>query len=212
VLYKLKHLGRTGNAQGEAQLKIANREPLWSRHLLVLVDGDTNNQGEAVAAVLKQQHRALLLGAVTRGATVVYETAALDEQWELRFASAELLLADDSSLFRKGVQPDLALVLESKTKLQQFQNAQLKDLIRETPRPRFNETALVKGQNPELSDFIRRSRGEELPTDKPHANDPVLQRAVDLCQSADHLAGQKLVWKSATSTKKSEAKPAEVVK
>lgn len=212
VLYKLKQLVKAGNALGEAELKIASRAPLWGKHLLVLVDGDTNNQGEAVAAVLQQQRRALLLGAGTRGATVVYEKAALDEHWELRFACAELLLADDSSLFRKGVQPDMVVVLDHKTKLDLFQKQGVKESMRETPRPRFNETALVHGQNPELTDFIRRSRGQELPTDATRPRDVVLQRAVDLCQSADHLAGQRLEWKSATSTKKSEAKRAEVVK
>ncbi len=65
LLFKLKQLGADS-----AQLLLSSRDPIWQGTLIVLVDRDTNNLGETIAAVLQDQKRALIVGAVTRGATV----------------------------------------------------------------------------------------------------------------------------------------------
>jgi hypothetical protein len=178
LLFKLKQLN-----QSDAQLMLSRREPVWRGSLVVLIDNESSNIAETIAAVLKAQHRAILVGTATRGATVRYDTVPLDAGWKLRFARAEMLLPDESSVFRKGVVPDFAVKLDGKTKRNIFALSaagSIKPFILEQARPRFNEAALVANRNPELDDYIRRSSGETLSYDQPPARDTVLQRALDL--------------------------------
>lgn len=178
LLFKLRQLGG-----GDAQLLLSNREPVWTRSVLVLVDAQSSNVAETLAAVLQQKKRALLVGDTTRGATVRYEEVPLDQGWHLRFARAEVLLADDTSVFKTGVKPEFPVPLDPKIKHAVFQSStthSIKEHIFEQPRERYNERALVSGKNPELDDYIQRSSGVTLSYDKPPPRDRVLQRAVDL--------------------------------
>ena len=189
LLFKLKQLGA-----GDAQPMLSRREPAWTGSLVVLVDGETNNLGETVAAVLHQQRRATLVGGATRGGTVRYETVPIEAAWRLRFARAEVLLPDESSVFRKGLKPDLSVALDPKIKHDMFGRGTLKPTVFEQARPRFNEAALVSGQNPELDDYIRRSGGEVMSYDTTPPHDTVLQRAVDVLMASDHLDTSRLDW------------------
>ena len=178
LLFKLKQLGTN-----DSQLMLSRREPVWHGPLVVLIDNESSNIAEAIVAVLRHAHRAILVGSATRGATVRYETTPLDGGWMLRFARAEMLLPDESSVFRKGVTPDFLVKLDEKTKRNIFalaSSGSLKPFVIEQARPRFNEAALVANRNPELDDYIRRSSGETLSYDQPPARDSVLQRALDL--------------------------------
>ena len=189
MLFKLKQLGA-----GDAQIMVSRREPIWTGSLIVLVDNETNNLGETIAAVMHSQKRALLLGSPTRGATVRYETVPIEAGWQLRFARAEMLLPDDSSVFRKGLKPDLSVPFNSTVKHTVFKIAALKPSVFEQARARFNEAALVASRNPELDDYIRRSSGEVMSYDQPAPHDTVLQRAVDLFIANDHFAASVLDW------------------
>ena len=173
---------------------VSRREPIWTGSLIVLVDNETNNLGETIAAVMHSQKRALLLGSPTRGATVRYETVPIEAGWQLRFARAEMLLPDDSSVFRKGLKPDLSVPFNSTVKHTVFKIAALKPSVFEQARARFNEAALVASRNPELDDYIRRSSGEVMSYDQPAPHDTVLQRAVDLFIANDHFAASVLDW------------------
>jgi hypothetical protein len=175
----------------------SDREPLWKASLLVLIDGDTCNVGEAIASVLRQRKQALLIGAPTRGAAVRYETIPVDTNWSLRFARAEVLMPDDRSIFQKGLVPDFSIQLGAKTKRAFFDpenKTRSAATISDMPRARFNEAALVAGTNPELDSYIRRSAGEPLPEDQPKPRDTVLQRAVDFLITSDHLQAAKINW------------------
>ena len=195
LLFKLKQLGA-----GEAQPMLSRAAPAWTGNLVVLIDKETNNLGETVAAVLHQQKRALLIGSPTRGGTVRYETVPIEAGWRLRFARAEVLLPDDTSVFRKGLKPDLAIALDTKLKHEMFGRPSLRPTVFEEARPRFNEAALVSGKNPELDDYIRRSGGEVMSYDTPSPHDAVLQRAVDLLLTNDHFATSKLDWHHTSSS------------
>lgn len=190
LMFKLKQVGRE-----DAQLFIANREPVWTKPLVVLVDAETCNLGETLAAVLRERKRALVIGGKTRGATVRYEMMPIDAKWMLRFARAEMLLEGDRSLFRVGVNPDFPLELPSSVKRQIFDAAgPVKDSLFDHSRPRYNEAALIARKNPELDSYIRRSAGESLSDDRPAIRDTVLQRAVDMLSSRTHLQGAPLKW------------------
>lgn len=192
VLFKTRQM-----TDSNTEVLRSDREPLWKASLLVLIDGDTCNVGEAIAAVLRQRKQALLIGSATRGAAVRYETIPVDANWSLRFARAEVLLPDDSSIFQKGLAPDFPIQLAEKTKRAFFDpenKTRPASTISDTPRVRFNEAALVAGTNPELDSYIRRSAGEPLPEDQPKPRDTVLQRAVDFLITSDHLQAAKINW------------------
>lgn len=192
VLFKTRQM-----TDSNTEVLRSEREPLWKASVLVLIDGDTCNVGEAIAAVLRQRKQALLIGSATRGAAVRYETIPVDAHWSLRFARAEVLLPDDSSIFQKGLAPDFPINLTEKAKRAFFDpenKTRPASTISDTPRVRFNEAALVAGTNPELDSYIRRSAGEPLPEDQPKPRDTVLQRAVDFLITSDHLQAAKINW------------------
>ncbi len=193
VLFKLKQSG-----SAETDVRVSSKEPVWTGQVVVLVDGDTGNVGEAVAAVLQHQRRALVVGEKTRGATVRYQTLPLDAQFALQYASAELLLEDGSSLFQKGLEPDLVVGMEAEEKeaaLERMAQGRVRELVHEVARERFNEAALVARRNPELEVYLKRSAGEETEDEKPPPTDAVLQRAVDAVQAKETLGRTKLSWK-----------------
>lgn len=194
VLFKLKQMG-----QSRSEPEVSLRDPVWTKPLVVLVDEETNNLGETIAAVLRQRQQALLVGGATRGGAVRYDTVPVDAEWSLRFARAEVLLADDSSVFKKGLKPDFPVELNTSAKRRAFEAAREKDVkstITDKPRARFNEAALVSQTNPELDAYIRRSAGGSLTQDSSTPSDTVLQRAVDLLTTRDHLKAAKIDWKS----------------
>jgi hypothetical protein len=192
LIFKLKQVGRD-----DSQLFISHRAPIWTGPLLVLVDQETNNLGETIAAVLRQRKQAVILGTRTRGATVRYETQPLDDEWLLRFARAEMLLMDDSSLFQLGLPVDFSIDLPLDSKRQLFPSSNpppLKQTVFDQPRPRYNEAALVARKNPELEEYIRRSAGKPSADSQQPVHDTVLQRAVDILLTRTHLDGASLPW------------------
>ncbi len=192
VLFKMKQIGQT-----VSEVETNTREPIWSQKLLVLVDEETNNLGETMAAVLRQRKQALLIGAPTRGGAVRYETVPVDAGWSLRFARAEVLLTDDSSVFKKGLQPDFPISMPTTIKRQVFHATDASDVkssITDKPRPRFNEAALVANTNPELDSYLKRSAGQALPEDAPRPSDTVLQRAVDIITARTLFQSAKIDW------------------
>jgi len=196
VLFKMKQMGQTAS-----EVEMNSREPVWTKPLLVLVDDETNNLGETIAAVLRERKQALLIGAPTRGGAVRYETVPVDADWSLRFARAEVLLEDDSSVFKKGLQPDFAVSMPTSLKRQVYHAtdaADVKSSIIDKPRPRFNEAALVANTNPELDSYLKRSAGQALPEDAPKPSDTVLQRAVDLITARTLFQSAQIDWNRKT--------------
>ena len=196
VLFKMKQLG-----QQNAELVLSRTDAVWTSPLIVLIDEETGSVGEAIAGVLSQQKRALLVGMPTRGATVRYDRVPVDDKWSLRFAREEMLLPDDSSLFMKGLQPDFVVSLPSDTKHTLFKISRgnsIKPHVFDETRPRYNEAALVARKHPELDAYIRRSAGELTDEGTQPARDLVLQRAVDMLLSSHFLTEEKFKWPKPT--------------
>lgn len=192
LIFKLRQVGRD-----DSQLFISHRAPIWTGPLLVLVDQETNNLGETIAAVLRQRKQAVVLGTRTRGATVRYETQPLDDEWLLRFARAEMLLKDDTSLFQRGLPTDFCIELPPGSKRLLFPTTNpppLKQTVFDQSRPRYNEAALVARKNPELEEYIRRSAGKPASEEQQPVHDTVLQRAVDILLTRTLLEGANLPW------------------
>ncbi len=196
VLFKMKQIGRD-----DAELFISKREPMWHGNVVVLIDGDSNNAAEALAASLLQRGRALLIGEPTRGAAVRISEVKLDDDCALRYASAEMLLLDGSTFFQKGLMPAVvvrSVMAEKWRAVASSRDASLAAFVTDRVRPRFNEAALVRGANPELDDYVRRSKGQPLPGDEGQVRDQVIQRALDLLKSSDFVSQFKLDWQAKT--------------
>jgi len=211
VLFKLRQIGAE-----RAELFVSKRSPVWTGNVVLLLDSETGSAAETVAAVLQQRGRALMIGEKTRGVTVGYTELDIDQAARLRFASAEMLLPDDSSIFKKGLSPQFEVKFSAADKVKVFAKSQGKSLrpfVVDQVRPRYNEAALVHGTNPELDDYVRKSKGEPLPGDQGQLRDLVLQRAVDLLSTEQFVASAKIPWqpypsaKSESSQEKSEEAP-----
>ena len=162
----------------------------WGRSLILLIDRETGNVGEIIAAVIKQRTGCLIIGEKTPGLTVEYRDVSLGDNRILRYAIAEIVLDDDTSLFQKGVKPDLVSIFDKKSKHAVFkksEKAKLKSFIFENQRPRMNEAALVAGTDPELDYYLDRTAGRATAFDKKPLQDRVLQQAVDYLTTTHFL-------------------------
>lgn len=168
---------RRPSAQQELMLT-SKQVPAFNGVLVTLTDGDTAGAGEVIAAVLRTQAKALIIGQPTRGQAVEFADVPLPSGRKLRIAVAEVALPDNVRVFPGGVTPDITVDLPAE-ETQRVLHAELDGgvapLITETERPRLNEAALVSGQNPELD--AARARQGKLPV--PQLRDVVLQRAID---------------------------------
>lgn len=163
------------------QIFTSKDEPRFRGLLVVLVDSDMSGSGEIIAAVLRSQAGAMVIGQRTKGEAAEFAAVPLSGGRALRIAIAEVALPQSVPLFPEGVMPDLNVDVPQATTiavLKQQLETGVGPLITETERPRMNEAALVAGTNPELEAAIQaqRNRGEK---GKVPLRDAVLQRAVD---------------------------------
>ena len=163
----------------------SDRDPTFQRLTVVLADSDTAGGAEALAAVLRAQNKALVIGHTTAGRAVEYSDLSLPSGKLLRVAAAEAVLPDGQALFPDGVKPDLPVELPGAAKREIFRLSGEKGMaafVYETERPHLNEAALIAGTNPELeaAEPPRPGRVREKP-----AHDSVLQRALDVITSLE---------------------------
>ncbi|MFZ4763670.1 MAG: S41 family peptidase [Roseimicrobium sp.] len=192
LMFKMKQL-----ASDDAELFISKRAPLWEGQLVVLVDSETGPAAEALAAGLYARHRALLIGTKTRGATVRYSTIKLSEGANLRYASAEMLLPDGASVFKKGLVAHFVVTSNLEEKRQVFAQSRGKShrpFVEDRTRQRFDERALVARLDPELDAYVCKSSGKPMPGDEAQLRDVVTQRALDLLHSNAALQQARLNW------------------
>ena len=163
----------------------SDRDPAFQGLIVVLTDGDTAGGAEALAAALRSNDKALVIGQASAGRAVEYSDLPLPSGKILRVASAEVVLPDGQPLFPGGVKPDLPVEMPANEKRQIFRLSADKGMgpfVYETERPHLNEAALIAGTNPELDlpDLQRRNRARGQPQ-----RDAVLQRALDVVTSLE---------------------------
>ncbi|MEM7698469.1 MAG: S41 family peptidase [Verrucomicrobiota bacterium] len=176
----------------------------WFGNLILLVDDETGNVGEIIAAVLKRENRCLIIGTKTPGLTVEYRDVPIGESQVLRYAVAEVVLEDDSSLFQVGIEPDILTPVPRVTKRALFRRTDggetLASHLYLRERPRRNEAALVAGTDPELDYYILRSADKPTPWDSPPPQDRALLQAVDLLNATEFLDGEPAEARTAGGT------------
>jgi carboxyl-terminal processing protease len=74
--------------------------------LAVLVDHGTSSAAEVLAAILKEQAGAMIVGSQTRGKTLVHNLERLPDQSGIFFTLGELITSQGTSLLNRGLEPD----------------------------------------------------------------------------------------------------------
>lgn len=191
LLFKIR---RPGNDRPTLFVSTPEAESCRLKTIL-LVDRETGNVGEIIAAVLKRQTDCLVIGEKTPGLAVEYRDVPLGEDRILRYAIAEVVLEDDSSIFRTGIAPDLLTPTPLKTKADFYRAVDggrpLADFLVQKERPRMNEAALVAGTDPEIDYYLLLSQNKPTPWDRPPLQDRALQQAVDLLDTARFLGSKE---------------------
>jgi Periplasmic protease len=165
-------------ANHEDRSFVNERDPSFQGIVMVLVDSETSGAAEPIAAALKADARALLIGQSTAGRALEYSDFPLGTGKMLRVAVGQIILPDGHSLFPTGINADLPVDTTLAQKHQIFSLSGQRGMapfVFEAERPHFNEAALMAGTNPELESRKRN------PDDNLH--DAVLQRAVDVIAS-----------------------------
>ena len=154
----------------------------WKGDLVILIDQQTPPVGEAVTVVLQRMRDPLVVGSQTPGQTVEYQKVIIGEDAFLRFAVAEVIFAEDESIFRQGITPDLETNYEIADKAYVFDASEkkgMKPFLFSIQQPRHNEASLVAGTNPELDYAIAKSAGRDTGFDTVPIHDRVVQAALD---------------------------------
>ncbi|MGH8047349.1 MAG: S41 family peptidase, partial [Chthoniobacterales bacterium] len=160
----------------QERMLTSSQDPSYTGILVVLTDRQTSGAAEALAATLRRNAKAMIVGARTRGEAVEFSDVQLGDGNVLRIAVAQVMLPGTGPIFPDGVRPDISAVLSPELQAHIFQVSKEKGVsqfVFETERPRFNEAALVANTNPEIDPGAMDDNPDE-------AWDTVLQRAVDL--------------------------------
>ena len=153
-----------------------DRVPAFDGVLVVLVDADTHGAGEALAATLRENAKAMVVGEQTAGGAAEFAEFPIGGGRSVRVAVSQVIMPKSGTLFPEGVKPDISVRLERERRDVIFEKSSAEGMERfafDVELPRMNEAALVANTNPEIAED-RSSKSEPAP------RDTVLQRAMDL--------------------------------
>lgn len=170
----------------------SNQDPIFQGVLIVLTDSDTAGAAEAVAATLRLNANAMIIGSDTTGEAVEFAEVPLGGKAVLKVAVAQVVLPEVGPIYPKGVKPDVPVSLPREVRMQIFSDSKEKGVsqfVFETERRRMNEASLVANLNPEIdsAQAAQRDRGRS----QPQLKDTVLQRAVDLITAINFYQSKK---------------------
>jgi hypothetical protein len=167
---------------GKTHAFSADADPVFKGILVVLVDGDTAEAPEAVAASLRKCAKALIVGDKTAGREYQYRDFPLDGE-ALRVAVAKVILPDGTEPGESGLKPDISAGLGDVSKEEVMRSISTKgvaSVTKEYDRAHLNEAALVAQSNPEVDEIEAEQAGRKPPEP---LIDRQLQRALDLVTS-----------------------------
>lgn len=169
----------------------SNQDPSYQGVLVVLTDGDTSGAPEVLAATLRLNSGALIVGSDTAGEALEFEEAQLGGGAKLRYAVAQVILPQGDPIYPGGVKPDIAIALSPTTQKEIFAQSKEKGVsqfVFDAERQRMSEAALVANLNPEIDGIqsLQRDKGKATAL-----RDTVLQRAVDLITAINFYKDRK---------------------
>ena len=169
--------------------------------IAILVNQKTAAAAEALAAVLRQVERGVIIGSATAGEATMDQIFPLKNGQSLRVATAAVKLGSGETLSASGLTPDISVAVSPADEHAYFQDPfrQLNrpsDLLaslgmggagtnggtNHLSRARPTEADLIRDrrQNPGREVEYSVSPGKEAAVEKPVIRDPVLGRALDL--------------------------------
>ncbi len=162
------------DAEGRAAKTFASEGPqVFSGAVVIVADESAAGAAEALAAALRRNVRALLVGTATSGRAVEFSVVPLGKGQNLRLAVAEVRVDGLPAIYPRGLRPDLEVAQPAEVRENVLADGLEKGaspFVFERERAQMNEAALVAGTNPEID---AEEPAEGL-VDRP------LQRAVDL--------------------------------
>jgi len=175
-------------SEKQERILTSSLDPAFDGVLVVLTDADTSGSAEALAATLRLNANAMIVGETTSGEAVEFANVDLGDGKTLRVAVAQVILPETGAIFPEGVKPDIAAGLPPGVQERIFALSMEKGVsqfVFEKERPHLNEAALVANTNPEIDANRDATRGEE------RLWDSVLQRAVDLVTAISFYSDRK---------------------
>jgi C-terminal processing protease CtpA/Prc len=173
------------NAVKQERIVTSNQDASFQGLLVVIADKETAGAPEVIAAALRANAKAMLVGQNTAGAGVEFADLPLHSGKILRVAVAEVVMPDGTAIFPKGVKPDIAVEMPEDAEREVLKQSLEKGealFVFETERAHMNEHALVSGTTPEI-DAIQAAQHAKPGDRKAALHDVVLQRAVDVITS-----------------------------
>jgi len=170
----------------QERILTSNQGPAYEGILVVLTDGDTSGSAEALAATLRLNAGAMVVGSDTAGEAVEFSEVPLGGGKILRVAVSQVVLPENSTIFPGGVKPDIAISLPPGVLAEIYaatKDKGVSQFVFDSERARMNEAALVASTNPEIESGRDRQR--------PPLRDAVLQRAMDLVTAVNFYKRQK---------------------
>jgi hypothetical protein len=178
----------------------ANKEAI-TVPLVVLVNHETTDAAEALAAILRQNAQAVILGSTTAGEATIGRNYPLKNGQYLRIATSAIKLGNGDSLSSSGVNPDIQVNVRSEDEKAYYADPFKAPASSAGPGGGDVSVDATTNHVPHLhlteADLIRERKehpGEELPYDEAAllgegdngqseasvVRDPVLARALDL--------------------------------
>jgi len=163
----------------QERILTSHLDPEFKGVLVVLTDADCSGASEALAATLRSNANALVVGQKTSGEAVEFSEFPLGNGLSLRIAVSQAVVPGADPIFPGGVHPDISAGLSPEAQKEIFESSAKNGVSRfvfDPPRPRMNEAALVANTNPE----IESTAPGQSDRARPPLRDSVLQRALDL--------------------------------
>ncbi|MFN3410459.1 MAG: S41 family peptidase [Limisphaerales bacterium] len=160
--------------------------------VVALVNGQTSEGAEALAAVLRKTGAGLVLGSRTAGRAAVMREFPLSNGQTLRVAVAPILLGDAKPVPMTGLEPDIVVTVKPEDERAAYEDpfvvvagaGSATNAVRVARRPRVSE-----------ADLVRERRGESPATrtktepETPVLADVALGRAIDLLKGLAVVRG-----------------------
>jgi hypothetical protein len=201
---------------GSGFVRSKSKPDAWTLPLAILVNRESAAAAEALAAVLRKDDRAIILGENTAGEAAMSEDFPLHNGQVLRIATSAIRLGGDETLSTAGVKPDIEVGVSPSNEKLYYANPYAEIVppngvipsimgtnsaigtngTNQVAHPRqLNEAELMRerkerpGVGVEDLDLAPRSDGAELQSEpeKPVIRDPVLGRALDLVKGISLL-------------------------
>lgn len=170
----------------QERILTSNLGPSYEGILVVLTDPCTSGSAEALAATLRLNAGAMIVGSDTAGQAVEFSDVPLGGGKILRVAISQVVLPENVTIFPGGVKPDIAISLPEGV-LEEIHAASrdkgVSQFVFDSERPRMSEAALVANTNPEIESNKERAAAP--------LRDSVLQRAMDLVTAINFYKHQR---------------------